>query len=184
MSGVIKESATFFEFIRRAAEYAEREGRVAEKKLAKALGVRIPTAAKLVCALEIAGVLGRKDGKYRPYTGSGSEKGEIAARGAEFPQDYLPLVEDDKAFKPIGAEGYMTGTLLPAVKIGVFYGSLSVVFLERKMSVGYERAHEIFDIIAACGLLEGEDEINPGRRKMKLGLADYDALYARLGVEQ
>ena len=42
MSGVIKESATFFELIRRAAEYAEREGRVAEKKLAKALGVRIP----------------------------------------------------------------------------------------------------------------------------------------------
>ena len=48
------------------------------------------------------------------------------------------------------------------------------------MSVGYERAHEIYDIIAACGLLGDEDEINPGRRKMTVGFADYDALYARL----
>ena len=74
----------------------------------------------------------------------------------------------------------MTGTLLPAVRIGVLYGSLSVIFLERKMSVGFERAHEIYDIIAACGLLGEEDDINPGRRKITIGLADYDALYARL----
>ena len=38
----------------------------------------------------------------------------------------------------------------------------------------------IYDIIAACGLLGDEDEINPGRRKMTVGFADYDALYARL----
>ena len=75
MSGVIKESATFFELIRRAAEYAEREGRVAEKKLAKALGVRIPTAAKLVCALEIAGVLGSKDGNTAHIRAAAARKG-------------------------------------------------------------------------------------------------------------
>ena len=56
----------------------------------------------------------------------------------------------------------------------------TVIFLERKMSVGFERAHEIYDIIAACGLLGEEDDINPGRRKIVIGLADYDALYARL----
>ena len=91
------------------------------------------------------------------------------------------MVEEDKAFKAIGAEGYMTGTLLPAVRICVLYGSVSVIFLQRKMSVGYERAHEIFDIIAACGFLGEEDEINPGRRKVNIGYADYDRLFAAFG---
>ena len=64
----------------------------------------------------------------------------------------------------------MTGTLLPAVRIGVLYGSLSVIFLERKMSVGFERAHEIFDIIAACGLLGEEDDITPDAERSPSGL--------------
>lgn len=183
MSEVIKERDTFFGLTAQAAAYAAKEGRVSEKKLAKALDVRMPTAAKLVCALRIMGVIGGREKKYYPYTGTGSEAGETEGRSADYPQDYLPLVEEDKAFKPIGAEGYLTGTLLPALRIGAWYGSLSVIFLERKMSVGFERAHEIFDIIAACGLLGEEDDINPGRRKMKLDLAGYDALYARLGVQ-
>ena len=178
--GIVKENDTFFGLVARAAEYAAAEGRVNEKKLAKAVGVHIPTAAKLVCALRVMGVLGGKDKKYYPYTGSGTEAAAAEKRKAEYAQDYLPLVEEDKAFKPIGADGYMTGTLLPAIRIGAMYGSLSVIFLERKMSVGFERAHEIFDIIAACGLLGEEDEINPGRRKMAASLSDYDALYARL----
>lgn len=178
--GIVKENDTFFGLVARAAEYAAAEGRVNEKKLAKALGVHIPTAAKLVCALRVMGVLGAKEKKYHPYTGNGTEAAAAERRKAEYAQDYLPLVEEEKAFKPIGADGYMTGTLLPAVRIGVLYGSLSVIFLERKMSVGFERAHEIYDIIAACGLLGEEDDINPGRRKIAIGLADYDALYARL----
>ena len=133
-----------------------------------------------MCALRVMGVLGAKEKKYHPYTGNGTEAAAAERRKAGYAQDYLPLVEEEKAFKPIGADGYMTGTLLPAVRIGVLYGSLSVIFLERKMSVGFERAHEIFDIIAACGLLGEEDDINPGRRKVTIGLADYDALYARL----
>ena len=50
MSGVIRESISFFEVIALAAEYAEREGKVAEKKLKKALGVHLPTAAKATSA--------------------------------------------------------------------------------------------------------------------------------------
>ena len=181
MSGVIRESISFFEVIALAAEYAEREGKVSEKKLKKALGVHLPTAAKAICALAVTGVVGRKEKKYYPFTGSTGVPAEVQAERSRHKEDYLPLVEEDKAFAPIGVEGYMMGTLLPAIKIGVLYGSLSVVFLERKMSVGYERAHEIYDIIAACGLLGEEDDLNPGRKKMKLGFADFDALYARIG---
>lgn len=182
MSEVIKENGTFFEIAARAAEYAAEKGKVSEKKLAKALGIRMPTASKTVCALALMGVLGKKDGRYYPYTGNGAEAAEVRARAAEYPQDYLPLVEDAAAFGKIGADGYMTGTLLPAVKIGVMYGSVSVIFLQRKMSVVFERAHEIYDIMAVCGMFGGEDEFNPGRKKFIPGSADYDALYARFGA--
>lgn len=68
MSGVIRESISFFEVIALAAEYAEREGKVSEKKLKKALGVHLPTAAKAICALAVTGVVGRKEKKYYPFT--------------------------------------------------------------------------------------------------------------------
>ena len=64
MSEVIKENGTFFEIAARAAEYAAEKGKVSEKKLAKALGIRMPTASKTVCALALMGVLGKKDGRY------------------------------------------------------------------------------------------------------------------------
>lgn len=178
--GILQEKETFFGVIADAVAYAKREGRVSEKKLKSALGVHLPTASKAVCALLLMGVVGRREGKYYPYVGKGDEEAKVRARAEGYAQDYLPLAEEDKAFRSVGTDGYMTGTLLPAIKTGTMFGSLSVIFLERKLSVGYERAHEIYDIIAACGLLGDEDEINPGRRKMTVGFADYDALYARL----
>ena len=98
--GIVKENDTFFGLVARAAEYAAAEGRVNEKKLAKALGVHIPTAAKLVCALRVMGVLGAKEKKYHPYTGNGTEAAAAERRKAGYAQDYLPLVEEEKAFKP------------------------------------------------------------------------------------
>lgn len=184
MSGIIRESDTFFGIVARALALAQKEGYVSEKKIESALGVRRPTAAKVMCALAVMDVLGERHGKKFSYKGTAEDAANALRLKEEFSQDYLPLVEEDKAFKAVGAENYMTGTLLPAVRIGVLYGSLSVVFLERKMSVAYERAHEIYDIIAACGLLGEEDEINPGRRKMKMGFADFDRLYARLVAEE
>lgn len=181
MSEVIRESDTFFGLIARALETASDAGRISEKKIVSALGVRKPTAAKIMCALALIGALGEKHGGKYVYAGTADAAVDVRKRAEEFPQDYLPMVEEDKAFKQVGAEGYMTGTLLPAVRICVLYGSVSVIFLQRKMSVGYERAHEIFDIIAACGFLGEEDEINPGRRKVKIGYSDYDRLFAELG---
>lgn len=183
MNGVIRENDTFFGIIAGAVALAAKEGKVSEKKIESALGVRRPTAAKVMCALAVMNLLGEKHGKKSLYAGAPDEAERVLRRKDEFAQDYLPLVEEDKAFREIGAEKYMTGTLLPAIKIGILYGSLSVVFLERKMSVAYERAHEIFDIIAACGLLGEEDDINPGRRKMLMTFADYDSLYRRVGAE-
>ena len=181
MSEVIRESDTFFGLVARALETAADAGRISEKKIVSALGVPKPTAAKIMCALALIGALGEKHGGKYAYAGEADATADVRKRAEEFPQDYLPMVEEDKAFKAIGAEGYMTGTLLPAVRICVLYGSVSVIFLQRKMSVGYERAHEIFDIIAACGFLGEEDEINPGRRKVNIGYSDYDRLFAALG---
>lgn len=182
MSGIIKEKETFFTLVPRAREFARREGKFSEKKLASALGVHRPTAAKLICALLVTGDIEQTKGDKFLFTDGGGGRNDAGADA--FTHDYLPLVEDEKAFRAIGHEGYMTGTLLPAVKTGILYGSLSVIFLQRKLSVAYERAHEIFDIIAACGLLGEEDDRNPGRRKMAFGFADYDALCARLGVTE
>lgn len=172
-----QESRTFGTLADEAAEYAARKGAISEKKLSRALGIFRPTAAKLLAAFVVAGAareIGR--GKfaflpaaYRPTDG-----------GAE---GYLPLAETDAAFSEVGVRGYLKGTLLPALKIGLTYGSLSVIFLERKMSVGYERAHEVYDIIAVAGLLGEEDGRNPGRRLLTLSPARYDELYAEVNAE-
>ena len=175
-----REKETFFGIIVASAALGERTGVVSPEKIASALKVKMPTAIKAYCALEVMGLLGEVTRKKRVYTGKAGESARIAARKEEFPQDYFPLVEDASAFSEVGAAGYIGGTLLPALKAGMMYGSLSVIFIERKLGVPYERAREIFDIIAAAGLLGDEDEFNPGRRLMNFGFADYDALFARL----
>ena len=180
-SGIRRENRTFAELVAAAAVRGEKKGRLSESALRRELKVFYPTAVKVLCAFEIAGALGERKGSnfdFRPdaaavWGGKGGEK-----------EDYLPLAETDSDFKSVGFKGYLTGTLLPAVKIGITYGSLSVVFLERKMSVGYERAREVYDLIAAAGLLGEEDEINPGRKLMKMTFSEYDALYERVSLRK
>lgn len=136
-----REKETFFGIIAASAALGERTGVVSPEKIASALKVKMPTAIKAYCALEVMGLLGEVTRKKRVYTGKAGESARIAARKEEFPQDYFPLVEDASAFSEVGAAGYIGGTLLPALKAGMMYGSLSVIFIERKLG-GALRARE------------------------------------------
>lgn len=122
-----REKETFFGIIAASAALGERTGVVSPEKIASALKVKMPTAIKAYCALEVMGLLGEVTRKKRVYTGKAGESARIAARKEEFPQDYFPLVEDASAFSEVGAAGYIGGTLLPALKAGMMYGSLSVI---------------------------------------------------------
>ena len=51
--------------------------------------------------------------------------------------------------------------------------------MERKLSVVYERACEVYDLLGVAGFLGADDEINPGRKLMTIGYDGYDAVYAR-----
>lgn len=180
-SGVRREERTFAELVVAAASIGESKGKLSERALCRALKVYYPTAVKVLAAFELAGALGEcRGGKYVFL----SDRASVMKDGGGEREEYLPLAETDVDFRKVGFKGYLTGTLLPAVKIGITYGSLSVVFLERKMSVGYERAREVYDLVAAAGLLDGDDEINPGRKLTKMTPAEYDVLYGRVASRQ
>lgn len=176
-SGIRRENRTFAELIAAAAAIGGKKGKLSESSLRRGLKVFFPTAVKVLCAFEIAGALGERKGRNFAFRADGTAV--FGDKGGER-EDYFPLAETDADFAKVGFKGYLAGTLLPAIKIGITYGSLSVVFLERKMSVGYERAREVYDLIAAAGLLGGDDEINPGRKLMRLTPSEYDALYERV----
>lgn len=180
-SGVRRENRTFAELAAAAADAGAKKGKISERALRRALKVFYPTAVKVLAAFELAGALGEcKGGKFEFI----ADRVPSSKDGGGEREEYLPLAETDDDFRKVGFKGYLTGTLLPAVKIGITYGSLSVVFLERKMSVGYERAREVYDLVAAAGLLGGDDEINPGRKLMKMTPAEYDVLYGRVVSRQ
>lgn len=181
MSGkILQENRTLAVLAAEAAEYAAGERTINAKALAKRLGIFRPTAVKLLCLLDLMGLLGERGRKGFEVLPCARAAEEIRARAERLPQDYLPLSEDEKEFEKAGYDGYMFGTLLPALKIGITYGSISVIYLQRKMSVGYERAHEIYDLLGAGGFFDKDDEINPGRKLMTVGYSDYDRIYMRL----
>lgn len=179
--GALKENRTLPAIFLAACELAADKGSVDEKTLHKKLRIRIPTAIKIICTMDIAGYLGERKGKGKGFVFSCGKcnleevRGRVAALGSK----YLPLVESDEAFAETGYDGYVRGILLPALKTGIFYGSLSVTFLERKLSVVYERACEVYDLLGVAGFLGADDEINPGRKLMTIGYDGYDAVYAR-----
>ena len=177
--GALKENRTLPAIFLAACEFAAEKGFVDEKTLHKKLKIRIPTAVKIICAMDIAGYLGERIGKGFVFSCGKCNLEEVRGRVARLDSKYLPLVESDEAFAETGYDGYVRGILLPALKTGIFYGSLSVTFLERKLSVVYERACEVYDLLGVAGFLGADDEINPGRKLMTIGYDGYDAVYAR-----
>lgn len=170
-------------FARYAAEFAAKAKHgeeVNEKVLCKRLGIHRPTATKLLCAFDLAGYLGEQDRKGFVWLGDDKTAEVLAARAEELHQEYLPLVERDKDFDAIGYRGYLFGTLIPALKLGITFGSLSVIFLQRKMSVVRERAEEIYDLLGVGGFHGEDDQINTGRKMTAATHADFDRIYIRL----
>ncbi len=170
-------------FARYAAEFAAKAKHgeeVNEKVLCKRLGIHRPTATKLLCAFDLAGYLGEQDRKGFVWLGDDKTAEVLAARAEELHQEYLPLVERDKDFDAIGYRGYLFGTLIPALKLGITFGSLSVIFLQRKMSVVRERAEEIYDLLGVGGFHGEDDQINTGRKMTAATHADFDRIYVRL----
>lgn len=178
---VRQEKNTFAEYAVLAAELGAKEGHLSEKSLCRHLGIHAPTAVKLLCAFDMAGLLGDEDKKKGfVWQGNADDVAALKTRRDSLGQTYLPLVERDKDFEKLGYTGYLFGTLVPALKLGLTFGSLSVIFLQRKMSVVNERAHEIYDLLGICGFYDGDDPINPGRKLMTVTHSDYDGMYVRL----
>lgn len=177
---VRRERKTFAEYAAEFAEKAKPGDEVNEKSLCKRLGIHRPTATKLLCAFDLAGYLGEQDRKGFVWLGDDKTAEVLAARAEELHQEYLPLVERDKDFDAIGYRGYLFGTLIPALKLGITFGSLSVIFLQRKMSVVRERAEEIYDLLGVGGFHGEDDQINTGRKMTAATHADFDRIYIRL----
>lgn len=161
---------------------AEKEGVVGEKLFMKKLGIARPTAVKICAAFKLGGRTGKGGRKGEEFIADDGFYRDMKLRAEKYPSAYIPLVEADKDFKRVSVDSYIKDVLLPALLIGLtFGGSVSPMYLQRKLGVVIERAEEIFALLDVAGLVGDTDETNPSRRKLAAGLADYDSLLAEFG---
>ncbi|MEG1662593.1 MAG: hypothetical protein RR338_01290, partial [Clostridia bacterium] len=150
--------------------------------LEKALKIANPTAIKTLSAFMCLGALGEKSFLHG-YKFDISDDILVALKSQRgYHSNYKMLVENPSQFKAVGGvKGYVYGTLLPVIKIGLtFGGSLSIGYIERKFGVNYQRATEVFDILYALNYIGGVDERNPARNLMAITACGYDELVFRL----
>lgn len=172
---VKQEKKTFGEIISGAASLGMKHGKVGVKDLQKQLHIEYPTAVKAVCALFAAGLIGERIKKDHAYV-SDKTKERALFDGCAKCGDYLPFVEGDADADKLDTYSYMEGVFLPALKMALMFGSVSIIFLQRKLGVVTERANELFDLMQAAGLLGEEDFYNPGRVQVRFTHADYDRI--------
>lgn len=168
------EKRTTAELLCDAALLAAKKGYIDEKSLARKANINASSAAKLIAALRICGVLGNEVKHGYEY---------LSMR--EFaPKDSRLIVEKVKDASSYGKD-FLSELLLPSVKVAIEWGNIiGVNMLERKLGLGYYRAIDLFDLLDAAGIIGEESYVNPGRRNLTITSADFDALIKRMGGER